>query len=333
MRADWFITRVLDSALSASEYDDGVPAYLRLLYAGTPPKTEAEFVKFWDTDPDTQRHYGQIEGDSQVNVRGRRLIEWRDRHGGYFFVTRDSLRLDTKGDPLENPAQGQGKFDGSEIIVGVLKNSSTQYSRGAVQYYLLVDGSGNVVHEAPVRLVQDSTNFGGLPSIRTAGSCMQCHVEGIRPIDTNAVIDLQKKFGTAIFDSRPDEFRRYHYVGLTEEVEAAQRQYARGVQLHTGWTGEQLSEAVKSVVDGYYENLSLQGAAEELGVKSARLRQTIVHYGQANPIPAGISMLAQGGSCSRDLFEQQYSFLDSLLKQSGKAGSDTSLEPASQAKE
>ena len=59
----------------------------------------------------------------------------------------------------------------------------------------------------------------------------------------------------------------------------------------------------------------LPRAALELGVGPDVLQAAIRGYGQANPVPAGVAMLAGGGRCSRDLFAQQFSFLDKVLKQ------------------
>lgn len=313
VRGDWLVTDLLDAQLSASRHEDGIASYYRLLYGESVPSTESDFLTFWGIDDDEQRARGHIEGLSQVNRRGRRWIENRDRARGYFWLTRDSLVLDTDSDPLERP-DGSFRHDGSEIIVGFEKYSSASQARGAVQYYLLTSGNGGVVNEAPVQLVEDATRFRNVPSIRTWGSCLKCHVEGIRPLGTNALVDLSRKYATAVFTEDSAELRRFHFGSLAKEISRNQEDYADGVKMHTGWTATQLRDAVEAVVRGYDASLDLNQAAVELGVKSEVLGDAIRSYGQANPIPAGISMLAAGGKCSRDLFAQQYGFLDGLLK-------------------
>lgn len=313
VRGDWLVTDILDTQLSASRHEDGMASYYRLLYRGEPPKTEAEFMARWEVDPDAERARGQIEGLSQVNRRGRRWIENRDRRRGYLWITRDSLRLDTESDPLERP-DGSFKHDGSEIIVGFEKFSSATQQRGAVQYYFLTDGEGRVVNEAPVQLVEDTTRFRNVPSIRTWGSCLQCHVEGIRPIEENALVELSEKYSTAIFSADPEKLRRFHFGSLQRDISRAQEDYASGVMMHTGWTAEQLVEAVGSVVRGYDAPLDLRRASLELGVSTGTLQEAIQIHGRANPVPAGIAVLAGGGECSRDLFSEQFGFLNSLLK-------------------
>jgi len=237
VRGDWLVTDLLDAQLSASHHTDGVASYYRLLYGASVPKTESDFMAFWEVDENAKRHRGQIEGLSQVNRRGRRWIENRDRMRGYLWITRDSLALDTESDPLESP-DGSFRHDGSEIIVGLEKYSSISRSRGTVQYYLLTNGEGKVVNEAPVQLVEDSTRFRNVPSIRTWGSCLQCHVEGIRPLKLNALVELSKQYGTAIFSANPQELRRFHFGSLEKQIKRNQEDYAAGVLMHTGWTAE-----------------------------------------------------------------------------------------------
>ena len=319
VRGDWLVTELLDAQLSASKHTDGVASYYRLLYGARVPKTEADFMAFWEVDENAQRHRGQIEGLSQVNRRGRRWIENRDRMRGYLWVTRDSLALNTESDPLERP-DGSFRHDGSETIVGFEKYSSSTQTRGTVQFYLLTNREGHVVNEAPVQLVEDATRFRNIPSIRTWGSCLQCHVEGIRPLKSNALVQLSKQYGTAIFSANPQELRRFHFGSLEKQIKRNQEDYAAGVMMHTGWTAEQLREAVEAVVRGYDSALDLQRAAVELGVASDVLRATVVEYGQKNPIPAGIAVLVGGGECSRDLFAEQFGFLNTILKGSKDAG-------------
>jgi len=314
VRGDWLITDILDAKLSASRHTDGIATYYRLLYGKDVPKTGTEFLKFWEVDTDAKRHRGQIEGTSQVNRRGRRWIENRDRVRGYLWLTRDSLALNSQSDPLERP-DGSFKHDGSEIIVGYDKYSSATYARGTVQYYFLADGNGSVINEARVDLVEDYTRFRNISSIRTWGSCLQCHIPGIQPLGTNALVDLSQKFSTAVFSVDDAKSRRFHFGSLKKQIARNQEDYSAGVMMHTGWTAPELIEAVKTVVGGYDAHLGLEQAAEELGVEPEVLQGKIRAYGQAKPIPAGVSMLAAGGKCSRDLFEEQYTFLNGILKQ------------------
>ena len=335
VRGDWLLTDILDAALSASQHKDGIPSYYRLLYRGKPPANEQELLKFWEVDNERSRHRGAIEGISQVNRRGRRWIERRSVHDGYFWITRDSLQLAVGSDPLEDPSGQTVKHDGSEAIIGLTKTSSSGYDVGAVQYYWLGNGSGTTVFEAPVQLVEDSTRFRNVASIRTWGSCLQCHVEGIRPLDENLLLQLNDKYNiwTVPADGKSnevlDEIRRFHFGDLSREIRRNQEDYAAGVMLHTGWTVKELIEATESVIRGYDANLTLQKAAIELGVESELLKQKLIGYSQlgedkfAFGAPAGLLMLAGGGTCSRDLFAQQFSFLDSLVTHGGKADATT----------
>ena len=328
IRGDWLLTDILDCALSKSQHEDGIPTYDRLLYQGKPPTNEQELLTFWEIDNAKDRHRGTIEGDSQVNRRGRRWIEQRQRHGGYFYITRDSLALRVGSDPLEDPSGRTFTHDGSEAIIGFQKFSSASLEQGTVQFYYLSDGQGKTVHEAPVALVEDSTRFNNKPCITLWGSCLQCHIDpdgkaGIRKIDVNALAELSAKFGIWTLATDPNELasiRRFHLGSLARDISRAQEDYAAGVRLHTGWTPKELIEATESVIRGYDADLTLPKAALELGVSAELLKSRLIEYARLREgkatfgAPVGLLKLVNGGTCSRDLWAQQYTFLDQLVR-------------------
>jgi len=133
-------------------------------------------------------------------------------------------------------------------------------------------------------------------------------------LGSNALVDLSQKYSTAVFTVDDAEMRRFHFGSLQKQISRNQEDYADGVKMHTGWTSEQLRDAVQAVVRGYDSPLDLAQAAVELGVEPEALGRKIRAVGQATPVPAGIAMLVGGGKCSRDLFEEQYIFLNELLK-------------------
>ena len=330
IRGDWLATDLLDAELSASRDPDGLSSYERLLYNGTPPQNEEEFFKFWEVDATKLR--GNIEGDSQVNRRGRRLVIEAQAYNGYAYFTRDSERLDTKSDPLERP-ENDFVHSGSEYIVGRQKFSSAadpENNTGIVQYYMLSqrndDGSNTRIVEAPVKLVEDSTRARGIASIRTWISCVQCHVDGLHEIDVNALLDLHRKYGILTLSTDPNRLatiRRFHFGNLNPEIRRGKEDYAKGVFIHTGWTPKELVEAIESVVRGYDANLTLPKLALELGVDSELLTEKVRGYSTlregapAFGAPAKLLELVNGGSCSRDLVEEQFEFVDNLVKHGG----------------
>ena len=330
IRGDWLATDLLDAELSASRDPDGLSSYERLLYNGKPPQNEEEFFKFWEVDATKLR--GNIEGDSQVNRRGRRLVIEAQAYNGYAYFTRDSERLDTKSDPLERP-ENDFVHSGSEYIVGRQKFSSAadpENNTGIVQYYMLSqrndDGSNTRIVEAPVKLVEDSTRARGIASIRTWISCVQCHVDGLHEIDVNALLDLHRKYGILTLSTDPNRLatiRRFHFGNLNPEIRRGKEDYAKGVFIHTGWTPKELVEAIESVVRGYDANLTLPKLALELGVDSELLTEKVRGYSTlregapAFGAPAKLLELVNGGSCSRDLVEEQFEFLDNLVKHGG----------------
>ena len=56
IRGDWLVMELLDSVVSASRHEDGIASYYRLLYRGSPPKTEDEFLKFWEIDTNEKKY-------------------------------------------------------------------------------------------------------------------------------------------------------------------------------------------------------------------------------------------------------------------------------------
>ena len=321
IRGDWLVRELLDGELAASRAADGISAAHRLLYGSdNVPKSEGEFFKFWGVDDTPEFFTGVVEGLSQINRRGRRKIERRlALRLNYFYLTRDSKKLDDDFDPLERPMDH--KFDGSEYIAGFQKFSSRvadgeTENTGTVQYYLLADAQGNRVYSADVGLVEDYTRFRDITSVRDIGGCMKCHTKGLQPIEKNAIVELVNKYGAAIFDADDRDFRRYHFSSQDVNIQRAQEDYARGLALHTGWTGEQLQEAIESIVRGYEADLTLKQASLELGVSPERLRDAVTRYSDGgSDVPAGVAVLVAGGPMSRDLFEQYFELLSSLLKE------------------
>jgi hypothetical protein len=329
IRLDWFLIDLLDTALSASRHTDGLASYYRLLYAGQPPNTEKEFLAYWEADTDDTRHFGQIEGQSQVSKQGRRWIEYQARQGGgYIWFTRDSFALTTSTDPLERPS-GDFSHDGTEVIVGMSKFSSADFSRFTVQYYGLFNGAGSRVNEAPVQLVEDYRRFRGMASIRTFGSCVMCHIKGIQPLDENALVKLATDQRAAIFAADPDRIRRFHFGDLSTLISRNQADYEAAIIAHTGFeSADKFVEALDRIVSQYEQQLDLPGAAKELGVTEDRLVaaiDTIATPGEgkpAIPLPANLVALAHGGRIPRAAFETQYANLDAILKTTASKGGD-----------
>lgn len=311
VRGDWLVCELLDTKTSAERANDGIAAHYRLLYGtANVPKTESQFLEFWEVDATKERRRGMVKDNSLVNKQGRRWVERRKSLNGDVYITRDSKRLTTLTDPLEKPA-GDFTFDGSELIVPVVKHLAASQEEGIVQYYLLADGAGNVVNAAPVDLVEDYNRFRDRAEITMFGSCMKCHQQGLQVLGTNAIAELATKYGIAIFDADPQELMRFHFAKLDPALQRTREDYVRGVFLHTGWTPEQLVEAIETIVRGYDAPLSLERAASELGVTPEGLKAKIEAHGK---VPAGIARLARGSLCVRGVFEEQFGFLDAILR-------------------
>ena len=326
VRGDWLIAELLDGTISSKASTDGVSSYERLLYGEQLPKTKAEFLKFWGVDEDVANARVVIDGNSPVAVAGLRWIERRDCLGEAedLWFTRDTQRLGTNS-PLERPG-GDFREDGSEYIVSRTKFSLDGTRTGRVQYYALAGGDGTIVREAPATLVTDFKQSRGRGVIVSPLSCIRCHVEGIRPLDRSEFVtiveDLKPLAITPLRTSAEalEALQLKHYNPLTKEQQRATEDYIDAVQMHTGGTPEMLVEAIDTILSGYDAPLSLERAAQELGVQPDLLKEKVLAYSTlrigrtAQPAPAGMLSLVTGRKIPRALFEESFGFFDALLK-------------------
>ncbi len=330
IRGDWLVRELTDSDLSAETSIDGVAAFDRLFYGKNRPKTEAELFAFFGVFDDLPQVV--IDSKSPVAISQMRWIEYLDRkeHGDMWY-TRDSKRLDSFTSPIERP-EGDFIHDGSEYIIGIRKHSLKTNQVCRMQVYALgqpiKDEEGNIirtdlVHEAPVDLVKDYLAVRGITAIRDQISCINCHVEGIRPMDSSAFVNLVNVLGVVPgrrTQEELEELQRKHYASLSTAQKRAQEDYELAVKLHTGWTVEQMTQMLRTVVDGYDANLTIADAAIELGTTVDHLKEVLInhsrleHNKQAFSAAGSLLGLVGGDTCPRALFEEQYPKLDALLK-------------------
>ncbi len=300
VRADWLLVELTDAFASDS--------YYRLLYGGRNiPKTRDEFLKFWRVDADPALRFGLIEGHSGVALAGVRWIENRPTAArGYAWGTRDSARINAASDPLERP-DGAFRHDAEEWIVGIPK-WSTAGPRGTLQAYLLANGQGKRQDRAPADIVADQTRFRGLPEIRTCGSCMQCHVAGIKGPRDNLLRRVIAA-GVDLYADRPtqEQLERFHLADIATEVERNREDYAVIVQLITGNDPETNAWELKQCIDHYDAPVTLAQAACELATTPGELRQALA-YASARQVPLGarLSALAHNQPMPRPAWEDAF---------------------------
>lgn len=314
VRADWFIVAATDCQESDT--------YYRLLFGGKNiPETRDDFLKLLDVSTtagldEKSYNFGIIEGRSGVSKQLVRWIENRPVQRGYAWGTRDVLALKTDKDPLEH-LDGEFKHDGEEWIIGVMKRSLTSGQVGMLQLYLLSNGEGKRVDRAPVDLVEDATRFRGYAEIRNAGSCIQCHETGLNSFTKHDFRDLVGS-GVETYTKEKDKqqaIEAFHLADLSREVERNNEDFSSGVLMATGVEPKEAVACYKRSVEGYDDELTLVGAANELYVAPATLKAALAKQSlNGNNLGARVAALAHGGTITRKAWEQRYHEVSAYLR-------------------
>jgi hypothetical protein len=321
VRADWLLAELTDAFASDS--------YYRLLYGGKNiPKTREDFLKFWQVESDPAFRFGLIEGRSGVALAGIRWIENRPTaNRGYAWGTRDSAEIDAKTDPLERP-DGSFRHQAEEWIVGIPKWSAAG-PRGTLQAYLLANGQGQRQDRAPADIVADQTRFRGLPEIRTCGSCIQCHVAGIKGPKENQLKEAIAA-GVDLYADRQtqESLERFHLADVEKEVARNREDYAAIVHLVTGHSPEENAAEFKRCIDWYDGDVTREQAARELGVTPDELRLALGYASARNlSLGARLSALAHEAPMPRTAWEDVYATAYAAVKLWRSAAPRVTYEP------
>ena len=313
IRGDWLIAELTDTTES--------DAYYRLVYGDKIPKTRDAFFKFWGVDLKQQAglELGWIEIQSQVSKQGTRFIRRLLSNRGTIWSTQDVLKLVRTSDPLEFP-DGAFAHDGEESIALTPKVSVRAKTRGAAMMFLLSNGQGKRVEEAPVDLVEDHTRtIRSQAAIINVGSCIGCHLHGLHSPSANGIETLVSR-GVQLYarDKDKQEFaERFHLAtkGLQTELERANEDYATFVFACNGLTPITNSEAFRFALRSYEADLDLERAAYELGTTGDDLTKAIA-FAEAHRLDLGARSagLAYGERIPRTTFETEYQRLKLVLQ-------------------
>ena len=295
VRADRFVQFALDQ-------ETGGDTYFRLLF-GTPPKTLDQFLGLMQVETASPFEHGHIEDRSGVANSGTRLIATMPtRRRQDLWITYDSEELNKKTDPLENLAK-KGQFDASEVIGALPKSVAATGIIGHLQVYALANAAGNLQQKAPAAIVTDSTGTRGV-EIRNAMSCIACHVEGLRPLKTNALKEFVRSGAESYTDYKTREkIERFHLTQLSTLIDRHNEDYAAILLAINGLTADANAKAFSEVIRRYDAPLTLEMAAAELGCSTRDLELAM---GYAGPLPARIAQLAHGGLVHRSTWETEY---------------------------
>lgn len=313
IRGDWLVYELADTTESTAYYD--------LLYSGKTPKTRDEFLAFWGVDKKQQSdlELGWIETDSQVSKQGTRFIKRFISNRGTVWVTQDVLKLERGTDPLEFP-DGNFRHDGEESIAFTPKVSTRLRTRGSAMTFLLSNGQGKRVEEAPVDLVEDGfRTIRKQTAIINNGSCVGCHVAGLNHPSSNGVESLLLR-GVQLYAKDKDKqyfAERFHLgtKGLEKEIARANEDFAVFVEACNGLKPEENAKAYRDAIRDYESDVDIRRASHELGCLQGELKNALAyasaHYLDIGPRLAG---LAHGEKIARTAWEESYQQAQVMLK-------------------
>ena len=293
----WFVTQVTDSNETPGfQYD--------LLYSGKPPATADEYLAFWQTQKQSAFFLGLIEGRSGVSVQGHRTLENRPTaNRGFMWLTKDSRKIDGAHDPLENLRPGQVKFDASEYIGAIPKQTSGK--SGTLFSFFLSDAKGKRQEKAPADIVAD-TQQTRTTEIRNYVSCIGCHASGINAPS----VDEYREYllgGASIhaYDrATKEQIEAYLEGDLGKEIRRNNEDYQAGVEMACGYPPAILSGFYTGLVRRYDADVDLEQAARELGSDPRELGLAIA-WASENYVnlSARLAQLPHGKPMPRDRWE------------------------------
>lgn len=310
IRGDWLCYVLADTR----DFD----AYYRLIYGGKNiPKTDQDFLTFWNVDPKQQvgQSFGWVENRSQVAKQGTRFVEHFNAGGQSLWRTKDLIHVTLKADPLE-ALNGDFKHDGRELIVQIPKISVSARTRGVAQVYALANGEGKIVNEAPVRLVEDSKRTLGQTAIVNNASCVVCHTTGMNYPTINGA-EQAIKDGLQLYaysKGKAEEVELFHLTESAQRINRNNDDFASFTWAANGLHPVKNANLYWQALQDYRNDLTLQRAAGELYTTPEELTNAL-GYAATGSVLIGVraSGLTVGGKINRDTFEDAYLELQSVL--------------------
>jgi cytochrome c553 len=143
-----------------------------------------------------------------------------------------------------------------------------------LQAYLLVDGQGKRINEAPIEVVQDrsASRKTSHSQISNGLSCIACHDNGMQPLPADEVRPLAGTHGAAA--QRLIE-RLYPEARVTEATLEVDRKRFLEALRQADAGASAVKEPVQALVDDFEKDLNLARAAAELGLEPAALEKTL----------------------------------------------------------
>lgn len=288
IRADWFVAALTDPI------ETGDSQY-RMIY-GTPPRTTAEFRKFWKVNEDPQFLFQFHEADSQVGVNSDRNVQQNDTaQRGSHWATQDSESPVGEKDPGN---YGKAlKFDaGEEFVLAPVQYNGEQ---GAKFIWWLANGKGQRQEFAPARIVTDH-NAVRSTEIRNTISCIVCHVEGVRPFTKDGFRSYIEQGSRVAADKHTQRLIDQQYQsGISQQVDADNKLFAKFLDMTSGFAPSEYAKAFEATIRAYDAPVTREQAARELHMDDEEFRLALGYYSSKYSLSRRLADLVEGGSISR----------------------------------
>lgn len=200
---------------------------------------------------------------------------------------------------------------GSEIVFNL---------PNGLQAYLIVDGFGRRINEAPIAIVSDRTNPDD-PVIRNGRSCTSCHYDGIREFRDEARPAIRANVSSS-FD-RDKALALYPpQENLDHLIERDRERFRSAVALATGAISPAQSEPINALARRFAADLSIDQAAAEAGLETSKFRERLARNARLSQLGYA-QLLVAGGAIKRDSWDGNFDelALELGLGQPMRAGS------------
>lgn len=229
-----------------------------------------------------------VEGNTSIVARNNRLIQRTDGPIGWYYKTFDVVEESERKDFVET-LQKDFDFDAGEILARLPAGG---------QAGLLADSKGKILKTVDNKLAHDSSDFKYDTRVRNFTSCVVCHESGI--IEPKNLIQEIMKAGVDIKFKDKKEARdaRSFFLNWDKKLKFDQEDYKDFIKRTSGFTPGENSQEFKSFRDLYDGPVTLQMAANEVGL-TVELFKTIA----ARSTRARTLMLVQKMSIPRKAWE------------------------------
>jgi serine/threonine-protein kinase len=320
VRADWFIVEasrppLYDALLKLPDSEDKLLEELGVQFKRD--FEEGRLARAAFTASGVSRHNRLVDRMTGRNTR----YYYRSHDFGKSFdralLSRFPLGPKFDGNDFDSFAY---EHDGGEIVFRLANG---------MQGYMIVDGKGARIPDAPVTVVRDLAEISGSPTVVNGISCIGCHATGVQAYRDNVrqFVRLGGNEGNKV-----DELYRDN-AQLKKLQDADREQFMQALELVAGpflkqgedqaRAIEDFPEPVREVAFRYEGGVGLDEAAYELGVEPQRLASDL--SGQTLQALGLGPLLAKDNRIPRDMWDSRADRGVSLFQAVGREMGATPL--------